>query len=85
MTTNVSSITTNDRFKVFQASFNDKTAKQMRTVRNNLNNRISSFEQELKVGKKLPTLQASHMLYDFDLKECRLLLESAKKIIKTQK
>jgi hypothetical protein len=67
------------------ASFSLKTAKQMRTVRNNLNNRITSFEAELKVGKSLPALSASHMLSGFDLKECRILLEAAKKVIKTQK
>lgn len=75
----------NNELNTFLASFSAKTAKQMRTVRNNLNNRISSFEQELKLGKTLPTLSASHMLSKFDLKECRILLEAAKKIIKTQK
>lgn len=74
-----------DRLTVFISSFPNKTAKQMRTVRNNLNNRISSFDQELKFGKSLPVLSASHMLHGFDLKDCRLLLEAAKKVIKTQK
>lgn len=67
------------------SSLGEKTPKQMRTMRNNLNNRISSFEQEMKVGKTLPVLSASHMLHGFDLKDCRELLEAAKKIIKTQK
>lgn len=67
------------------ASFKEKTPKQMRTIRNNLNNRIHSFEQELKFGKALPKLAASHKLYDFDLLECRKILEAAKKQIKTQK
>ena len=74
-----------ERKKLSVSSFGDKTAKQMRTIRNNLNNRISSFEQELKLGKKLPTLSASHMLFEIELKECRILLEAAKKVIKTQK
>ena len=74
-----------ERKKLTVSSFSEKTPKQMRTIRNNLNNRITSFEQELKVGKTLPTLSASHMLYDLDLKECRALLEAAKKIIKNQK
>ena len=85
MDTKVVEIKKTERKRLSASSLGDKTAKQMRTIRNNLNNRISSFEQELKVGKSLPTLSDSHMLYGFDLKECRLLLEAAKKIIKTQK
>jgi len=73
-----------ERKKLLIESFKDKTPKQMRTIRNNLNNRIESFEQEMKFGKTLPTLSASHMFYEFDLKDCRLLLEAAKKQIKTQ-
>ena len=67
------------------ASFSERSPKQMRTIRNNLNNRISSFEGELKFGKKLPTLSASHMLYEFDLLECQKILLAAKKQIKSQK
>lgn len=74
-----------ERRNLFISSFGEKTAKQMRTVRNNLNNRIASFEQELKLGKALPSLSGGHMLSEFDLKDCRILLEAAKKIIKTQK
>ena len=74
-----------ERKKLSVSALSEKTPKQLRTIRNNLNNRISSFEQEMKVGKALPNLSASHMLYEIDLKECRLLLEAAKKIIKTQK
>ena len=74
-----------ERKKLLLSSFGAKTAKQMRTVRNNLNNRISSFEQELKFGKSLPALSASHMLSGFDLKDCKILLEEAKKIIRTLK
>ena len=76
---------TEERQKSLLASFSEKTPKQMRTIRNNLNNRISSFEQELKYGKTLPTLSASHMLSEFDLKSCRLLLEAAKKVLKSHK
>ena len=32
------------RLDELKASFADKTPKQMRTIRNNLNNRIKSFE-----------------------------------------
>ena len=73
---------TTEKKRLSVAGLADKTPKQLRTIRNNLNNRISSFEQELKVGKSLPVLSASHMLYNFDLKECRVLLEATKKIIK---
>jgi hypothetical protein len=72
-----------ERKKILIKSFTEKTPKQMRTIRNNLNNRITSFEQEMKFGKSLPVLSASHMFFEFDLKDCRLLLEAAKKIIKT--
>jgi len=73
---------TTEKKRLSVAGLGEKTPKQLRTIRNNLNNRISSFEQELKVGKSLPALSASHMLYNFDLKECRALLEATKKMIK---
>lgn len=76
---------TDGRLKALISSFGERTPKQMRTIRNNLNNRISSFEQELKFGKTLPKISAGHMLYEFDLKDCRTILEAAKKQIKTQK
>lgn len=75
---------TEARRKILIASFAEKTPKQMRTIRNTLNNRIRSLEDELKIGKTLPKISASHKLYEFDLKDCRLALEAAKKIIKTQ-
>lgn len=74
-----------ERLNELLAGFAEKTPKQMRTVRNNLNNRITSLEAEFKLGKAAPALSKSHMLYDFDLGECRKLLEAAKKVIKTQK
>jgi len=71
------------RFKELKESFKDKTPKQMRTIRNNLNNRIKSFEEELKYGKTLPKLSASHMFYEFELKELKELLDFAMKKIKS--
>ena len=71
--------------KLSLSTLSEKTPKQIRTIRNNLNNRIASFEQEMKLGKSLPVLSASHMLHGLDLKECRIFLEAAKKIIKNQK
>lgn len=76
---------TETRIKNLISSFAEKTPKQMRTIRNNLNNRIRSFEEELKFGKALPKISASHMFFEFDLKDCRQILEAAKKQIKTQK
>lgn len=73
------------RLNQLRESFSEKTPKQMRTIRNNLNNRIRSFEEELKFGKALPKISGSHMFFDFDLKDCKTLLEAAKKQIKNQK
>lgn len=71
------------RFKELKESFKDKTPKQMRTIRNNLNNRIRSFDEEMKFGKSLPKLSASHMFYEFELKELKELLDFAMKRIKS--
>lgn len=71
------------RFKELKESFKDKTPKQMRTIRNNLNNRIRSFEEEMKFGKTLPKISASHMFYEFELKELKELLDFAMKRIKS--
>lgn len=73
----------NDRLTELKASFKERTPKQMRTIRNNLNNRIKSFEEEMKFGKSLPKLSASHMFYEFELKDLRELLEFAMKKIKS--
>ena len=73
------------RVKNLISSFKDKNPKQMRTIRNNLNNRISSFEAELEFDRPLPKISASHMLFDFDLKDCRAILLAAKRQLKNQK
>ena len=80
-----SSVSNDVRIKDLIASFSEKTPKQMRTIRNNLNNRIKSFEDEAKFGKELPKISASHMFYEFTLKECQMLSVAAGKIIKSQK
>ncbi len=74
-----------ERVKSLIESFTEKTPKQMRTIRNNLNNRIRSFEEEMKFGKTLPKVSASHMFYEFDLKDCKKVLDAAMKQIKTLK
>lgn len=73
----------NDRINELKESFKEKTPKQMRTIRNNLNNRIKSFEDEMKFGKALPKVSASHMFYEIELKELKDLLAFAMKKIKT--
>jgi hypothetical protein len=74
-----------ERVKSLIESFKERTPKQMRTIRNNLNNRIRSFEEEMKYGKTLPKVSASHMFYEFDLKDCKKVLEAAMKQLKTLK
>lgn len=73
-----------ERLSQLKTSFAEKTPKQMRTIRNNLNNRIRSFEDEMKFGKTLPKLSASHMFYEFELKELKDLLVAAQRTIKSQ-
>lgn len=73
------------RLKELLATFGERTPKQMRTIRNNLNNRIRSLEDEMKLGKAVPKISASHMLFEFELKECKILLQAAQKQIKAQK
>lgn len=72
------------RLKELKESFAEKTPKQMRTIRNNLNNRIRSFEDEMKYGKALPKISASHMFYEFELKDLKELLIAAQRTIKNQ-
>lgn len=47
--------------------------KKLRTLRNNLNNRLESFKRG---GEK--NLSPSHMLYQLDDAECKALLEKVK-------
>lgn len=66
------------------ASFKEKTPKEMRTLRNALNNRIKSFVDENTYGKALPTLSQSHKLYGLNLTECKELLFQSKKELKAR-
>ncbi|MBY0416048.1 MAG: hypothetical protein K2Q18_17890 [Bdellovibrionales bacterium] len=72
----------NARVEQLKASFKEKTPKQMRTIRNSLNNRIKSFEDEMKFGKSLPKVSASHMFFEMELKELKEVLEAAMKKVK---
>lgn len=55
----------------------EMTDKKLRTLRNNLNNRMTSFE---KGGEK--NLPPSHMLSGMDEKGCKALLEAVFKEMK---
>lgn len=70
------------RVKELKASFTEKTPKQMRTIRNSLNNRIKSFEDEASFGKSIPKISASHMFFEMELKELKDLREFAMKKIR---
>lgn len=58
------------------------TDKKLRTLRNNLNNRIESFKKD---GDGAKILQASHKLYGLTEKECRELLEKVKNLLFNKK
>ena len=72
-----------DRVKALVASFGEKTPKQMRTIRNSLNNRIKSFEDEMKFGKSVPKVSASHMFFEMELKDLKMIQEEAAKKIRS--
>lgn len=74
-----------DRLKVLKDSFAEKTPKQMRTIRNNLNNRMKSFEDELRYGKGLPVITHSHMFFDLSYKDLKELYEFTMKRIRLDK
>lgn len=71
--------------KEIAGTFSQKTPKQMRTLRNQLNNRIKSFEDENKFGKKLPNLSEAHALYGLTIGECKELLQLTKSGLKNIK
>ncbi len=52
--------------------------KRLRTLRNNLNNRLSSY----KLGDKPKDLQASHVLFGLEEGECKELLTKVQTLIK---
>lgn len=55
----------------------DWSDKQLRTLRNNLNNRLESFKKD----GTAKALQASHVLYNKSAEECKELLKKVKDII----
>ncbi len=62
------------RFKLLCDSLPEIKEKHLRSLRNNLNNRIKSFKDEAQFGTRSKDLQASHPLYDFRPGECEKLL-----------
>lgn len=54
------------------------TPKKLRTLRNNLNNRLMSFKND---GDNAKELSKSHMLHGLDYEACFELLERVKKLI----
>ena len=67
------------------ATLNERTPKQVRTLRNQLNNRIKSFQDELNFGKKVGKLSESHALFGLNLKDCQDLLLKTKQTLKNVK
>jgi hypothetical protein len=57
-----------------------KTPKQLRTLRNQLNNRIGAFDN----GKEA-TLKESHPLFGLDVDECKNLVAIVKRQLKSVK
>ncbi len=55
------------------------TDKKLRTLRNNINNRLVSFK-----GVSVKTLPPSHMLHGLDEGQCKALLERVYKELKTR-
>lgn len=75
----------NKKVETIKKELDSKTPKQVRTLRNQLNNRIKSFEDEVKFGRKLPKLAESHALHGLTIGECKDLLIFAKQGLKSIK
>lgn len=54
--------------------------KQLRTLRNSLNNRLQAFKEKGEEGAKV--LSASHRLFGLNDIECKTLLEAVQKKLK---
>lgn len=53
--------------------------KRLRTLRNNLNNRLASFKNA--AGGSLKELQASHVLYGLEEGECKNILKKVQELL----
>lgn len=62
-----------------QLDLDSMTPKKLRTLRNNLNNRISSFQNNEESPKEL---QKSHVLFGLSKQECEELLKRVQEHLK---
>lgn len=60
------------------SNLKDWTPKKLRTLRNNLNNRIRSFAEK---GDNAKELQKSHMLFGLDADACQSLLKKVQSLL----
>lgn len=67
------------RFQILLKTLPEIKEKHLRSLRNNLNNRIKSFKEESQFGSKAKELQLSHPLYAFLPGECEKLLAEVQK------
>lgn len=63
------------RFDELVESLTERSDKQLRTLRNNLNNRLSSFNDEDRFGRVAKELKESHPLSGLGPGECKELLQ----------
>lgn len=57
----------------------DWSEKRLRTLRNNLNNRLESFKKD---GENPKTLQPSHKLFGLSEADCKNLLKKVRELLK---
>lgn len=72
------------KFQELVDSLNQMELKELRQLRNRVNNRITSFKNELSFGKKLPHLSPSHQLSSLNFKDCSELKVSILKELKNR-
>ncbi len=73
------------RLKYLLTSLPEIKEKHLRSLRNNINNRLRSFQEELDFGKKVKELQLSHALFDFQKGDCEILLLAVQKELRCRK
>ncbi len=74
-----------DKLQQLSETLADKSDKQLRTLRNNINNRLTSFQNEDRFGRKVKELQASHPLYELCQSECKELLQAVSQEMRRRK
>lgn len=67
------------KFQEHINSLSSYTPKQLRTLRNNLNNRLTAFKEKGEEGAR--PLSPSHRLYGLEAHECEDLLRQVKKAL----